>query len=218
MHTVVRIQAVKIMSLPAPALEKAVKELNEPEDHSERLKLIENLRIRLQAWKPKDESEEGISFTRLDDNLFLLRFLRARKFDLDRAEQLYINYHVIRFKNSAVIGEVTPESAERVFQSGMVTVLPHRTKEGCRVMIIRPSRWDRQLIGVEEVLKSVLVVLDRLLDEEETQIHGIAVFENLVGLSLVQVLQLVRSDRQEKKLLLEMLQVSMGGSLSMDYN
>ena len=40
------------------------------------------------------------------------------------------------------------------------------------------------------------------------QVHGIAVFENLVDLSLVQVLQLVRSDRPQKKLLLEMLQVS----------
>ena len=194
-------------SLPRPAIEKAIRELNEPEDPDERLKCIKNLRGRLQDWKPSDESEKEVSLTRLEDDLFLLRFLRARKFDLDRAEQLFINYHVIRHKNSNLIGEITPESAKRVLESGMVTVLPHRTTNGCRVMVIRPSKWDRQVIGVEEVLKSVLVVLDKLLEEEETQIHGIAVFENLVDLSLVQVLQLVRSDRQEKKLLLEMLQV-----------
>ena len=194
-------------TLSGHTLEKAIKELNEPEDPRERSKVILQLRERLQDWKPRDEGEQEVSLSRLEDDGFLLRFLRARKFDLDRAEQLFINYHVIRHKHSGVIGEITPKSAERVLNSGMVTVLPHRTKEGCRVMVIRPSRWDRDVIGVEEVLKSVLVVLDKLLEEEETQVHGIAVFENLVDLSLVQVLQLVRSDRREKKLLLEMLQV-----------
>lgn len=194
-------------ALSGAALEKAVKELNEPKDPSERLKYVNELRQNLKTWKPQESSEEGIIFSRLEDDRFLLRFLRAKKFDLSRAEQLYINYHVIRHKHLHVLGEITPQAAERVLDTGMVTVLPHRTKSGSKVVVIRPSRWDREAIEVEEVLKTVLVVLDRLLEDEETQVHGVTVFENLVGLSLLQVLQLVRSDREQKKLLLELLQV-----------
>ena len=162
-------QSSELSALSGPSLEKAVKELNEPRDPNKRQKLVRDLRERLQTWRPKDHSEDGITFSRLEDDKFLLRFLRAKKFDLSRAEQLYINYHVIRHKNSEVLGEISPQAAERVLDSGMVTVLPHRTKDGCRVMVIRPSRWDRVEIKVEEVLKAVLVVLDRLLEEEETQ-------------------------------------------------
>lgn len=163
-------QSSELSALSGLSLEKAVIELNEPRDPNERLKLVKDLRERLQTWRPKDHSEEEVTFTRLEDDKFLLRFLRAKKFDLSRAEQLYINYHVIRHKNSEVLGEISPQAAERVLDSGMLTILPHRTKAGCRVVVIRPGRWNREEIGVEEVLKAVLVVLDRLLEEEETQV------------------------------------------------
>lgn len=165
-----------LSTLSGPTLDKAVRELNEPRDPGERLKYVRELRERLQTWHPQDQGEEGVTFSRFEDDKFLLRFLRAKKFDLSKAEQLYVNYHVVRHRNLGVLGEISPQSAERVLGSGMVTVLPHTTNAGCRVMVIRPSRWDRDEVKIEEVVKSVLVVLDKLLEEEETQVTIVIVY------------------------------------------
>ena len=197
-----------VSSLSGATLEKAIKELNEPEDDGQRRLLIEELRKRLRSWQPKEQHEEGVTLTRLDEDKFLLRFLRAKKFDLNRAEVLYINYHTFRHKHSNLLGEVSPKAAEHVLSTGIVTVLPHRTKQGCRVVALRPCRWDFNVIKTGDIMKTALVVLDKLLEEEETQVHGVALFDNLDGFSLIQTLHLARSDHLKRGLMTELLQVS----------
>lgn len=202
-------------SLSGPTLEKAMRELNEPGDDETRSKLINELRRRLENWQPKEKNEEGINFERLDDDKFLLRFLRTKKFDLNRAEQLYINYHTVRRKHSELLGEISLQSAEGVIRSGIITVLPHRTTAGCRVLVARPNKWDMDTVRPEEILKALLVVLDKLLEEEETQVHGIVVFENFEGLPLVQILHLAKTEPIKKGVMLELIQVSHRMSLLM---
>ena len=193
--------------LSGATLEKAVRELNEPESDGQRLQLINELRRRLKTWKPKEKHEEGVTLSRLDDDKFLLRFLRAKKFDLNRAEQLYINYYTFRHKHAGLLGDITPQAADGVFQAGIVTVLPHRTKDGCRVVVLRPSKWEIEAISPGLIMKTTLVVLDKLLEEEETQVHGVTVFENLDGFSLLQAMHMARSDHLRKGLVMELLQV-----------
>lgn len=199
-------------SLSGTTLEKAVRELNEPQDDGQRRQLINELRRRLQSWRPKAESpdEEGVTLTRVEEDKFLLRFLRAKKFDLNRAEQLFINYHIFRHKHSGVLGEISPQAAQHVLSTGLVTVLPHRTKDGCRVIVLRPSKWDIDVITTGEIMKTTLVVLDKLLEDEETQVHGLAMFDNLEGFSLMQALHMAKSDHMKKGLIFELLQVSEG--------
>ena len=194
-------------SLSGATLEKAVRELNEPERDGQRLQLITELRRRLKTWKPREKHEEGVTLSRLDDDKFLLRFLRAKKFDLNRTEKLYINYHTFRHKHASLLGEISPQAAEGVFQAGIVTVLPNRTKDGCRVIVLRPSKWDIEAIPPGQIMKTALVILDKLLEEEETQVHGVAMFESLEGFSLTQAMHLARSDQLRKGLIMELLQV-----------
>ena len=68
------------------------------------------------------------------EDAFLLKFLRARKFDYDRAYELLINYYTIRASNADVIGHVSPNSVEHVYNSGCITVLPHKDREGRRIL------------------------------------------------------------------------------------
>lgn len=76
--------------------------------------------------------------TRLDD-AFLLRFLRARKFDYDRALQLLVNYHSCRRSWPEVFTNLKPSAVKPVLESGFVTVLPHLDSEGRHVVCIRPG-------------------------------------------------------------------------------
>lgn len=73
------------------------------------------------------------------DDAFLLRFLRARKFDYDRALQLLVNYHTCRRSWPEVFNNLKPSAIKPVLESGFVTVLPRLDPEGRHVVCIRPG-------------------------------------------------------------------------------
>jgi len=75
------------------------------------------------------------------DDAFLLRFLRARKFDCDRAYKLLVNYYTIRASNADILGHITPSSVEGVYDCGVAAVLPHRDREGRRIVYVRPGAF-----------------------------------------------------------------------------
>jgi len=124
-----------ISCISGETLEKAQWELGE--DPKTRGAVIQELRDKIEQWEPSPE-EEGLTFSRKDDK-FLLRYLRAKKFDTDtcRALQLYVNYHKYRKKYEHVLGEVSPKAAEHILKTGLLSVLPERSRSGCKVVVIR---------------------------------------------------------------------------------
>lgn len=76
--------------------------------------------------------------TRLDDS-FLLRFLRARKFDYDRALQLLLNYHAGRKAWPEVFKDLKPSTVKHVLDLGFLTVLPHPDPNGRFILCLRPG-------------------------------------------------------------------------------
>lgn len=77
--------------------------------------------------------------TRLDD-AFLLRFLRARKFDYDRALQLLLNYHAGRKAWPEVFQDLKPSTVKHVLDLGFLTVLPQPDPNGRYILCLRPGR------------------------------------------------------------------------------
>lgn len=194
--------------ISGPTLEKAKKELFEvPEKRGE---LITQLREKIDSWTPsvEDEDEQSLTFARKDDK-FLLRFLRSRKFDLDRSLQLYVNYYKYRHKHSHILGQLSANSAEEVLRSGLVSVLPPTA--GPRVIVIRASLLDLEVMSPNVVLKSMLLILDQVLDDEETQVHGVVVVEDLAGFSLLDSLKLSSNEAFRKGITIELIQVCGGG-------
>lgn len=76
-------------TISGATLEKACRELGEVP--ASRAAVIEELRGRIAQWE-ESHAEEGLALPRREA-VFLLRFLRARKFDVERALTLFINYH-----------------------------------------------------------------------------------------------------------------------------
>lgn len=83
--------------------------------------------------------------TRLDDT-FLLRFLRARKFDYDRALQLLLNYHAGRKAWPEVFQDLKPSTVKHVLDLGFLTVLPQPDPNGRYILCLRPGacHWSHQ--------------------------------------------------------------------------
>lgn len=80
-----------------------------------------------------DPELEGITFEQ-KDNSFLLRFLRARKFDLERSLSLYLQYHIVRRDNPDIFtADFTIRSVSDVLSSGVINVLDGRMNNGSKV-------------------------------------------------------------------------------------
>ncbi|XP_044517019.1 alpha-tocopherol transfer protein-like isoform X2 [Gracilinanus agilis] len=106
--------------------------------------------------------------TSLDD-AFLLRFLRARKFDYDRALQLLVNYHSCRRSWPEVFDNLKPSALKEVLGSGFLTVLPHSDPRGCQVVCLRPDRWIPSNYPITENIRAIYLTLEKLIQSEETQ-------------------------------------------------
>ena len=106
------------MSLPtlSPDLQKKARdELNEyPET---RLRYLEELRQRA-----NQRPELNIATSNID----LIRFLRARKFNLDLAHKLIINHYESKQKYSDIFGIFSPSAEQRTFESGYNVAFPER--------------------------------------------------------------------------------------------
>ena len=107
-----------------------------------------------------------------------------------------------------MLSDFHPRSVEHVLRSGLIAVLNDRSQDGCRVLVLQAARWDMDVLPMEQVLKALLLILDRLIEDQETQVHGFILFENLDGVGLVQMLRLARLEQEQKGETMELIQVS----------
>uniref|UniRef100_A0A8C4N212 Alpha tocopherol transfer protein like n=1 Tax=Equus asinus TaxID=9793 RepID=A0A8C4N212_EQUAS len=137
----------------------------------------------VQALRDMVRKEYPNLSTSLDD-AFLLRFLRARKFDYDRALQLLINYHSCRRSWPEVFNNLKPSALKDVLASGFLTVLPHTDPRGCHILCIRPDRWIPSNYPITENIRAIYLTLEKLIQSEETQVNGIVILADYKGVSL----------------------------------
>ncbi|XP_074173715.1 alpha-tocopherol transfer protein-like isoform X3 [Rhinolophus sinicus] len=172
--------------LPAPEPPGYVCSLTEELVTKAREELQEKPEWRLrdvQALRDMVRKEHPHLSTNLDD-AFLLRFLRARKFDYDRALQLLINYHSCRRSWPEVFSNLRPSALKDVLASGFLTVLPHTDPRGCHVLCIRPDRWIPSNYPITENIRAIYLTLEKLIQSEETQVNGIVILADYKGVSL----------------------------------
>ncbi|XP_032897366.1 alpha-tocopherol transfer protein-like isoform X1 [Amblyraja radiata] len=127
--------------------------------------------------------------TRLDD-AFLLRFLRARKFDYDRALKLLLNYHASQKTWPEVFSNLRPSAIKRVLDSGFLTMLPRPDPLGRYILVIRPGRWKISDYPITENIRAIYITLEKLVQSEENQVNGIVILADYGGVALSQAAQL----------------------------
>ena len=119
--------ALKVLS---PELaEKAFKELNE--DPETRIDKIEELRERL-------NTRPDLPFMTSDK--FLIRFLRSRKFDIEKAFEVIVNYYESKRDNKDLFGDFKPSAERKVFESGFNFAFPARDDQVWYMCIIKATR------------------------------------------------------------------------------
>ena len=73
------------------------------------------------------------------DDAFLLRFLRTKKFDQERAFSQVMTYYQMRKENPDVYDNLTPRRIRHILDAGVTGVLKDRAPDGSRVIVFRPG-------------------------------------------------------------------------------
>ncbi|XP_041824802.1 clavesin-1-like [Melanotaenia boesemani] len=150
--------------LSSETTEKARLELNENPD---------TLHQDIQHVRDMIVTRPDIGFLRTDDD-FILRFLRARKFDQVETFRLLAQYFQFRQQNLDMFQsfKVDDPGIKRALMDGFPGVLETPDQHGRKILILFASNWDQSRNSFIDILRAILLSLEVLIEKPELQING----------------------------------------------
>ncbi|XP_064597766.1 clavesin-2-like [Liolophura sinensis] len=127
----------------------------------------------IHAVREQIVTRPDIKFLRTDD-AFILRFLRARKFDTTDAFRLLSRYFEYRQSNKNLFKKffAAEPSIKEALLDGLPGVLPHSDHFGRRILVLTSANWDNTRYGLAAIYRAILLTMEKLIDDDETQING----------------------------------------------
>ncbi|XP_023232466.1 alpha-tocopherol transfer protein-like [Centruroides sculpturatus] len=132
-------------------------------------------------------NENGLK-CRMDDK-FLLGFLRARKFNLERSLQLLKNYYSIRVKYSSIFKNLFPSKLESILPLNITRILPKPDQHGRIVILTEIERWNPSEVDILDVNRVLILLTDLMLNLHRTQVNGVVMIINTQGANIRHLLQ-----------------------------
>ncbi|AWP04711.1 putative alpha-tocopherol transfer protein [Scophthalmus maximus] len=115
---------------------------------------------------------------------FLVKFLRARDFDVELSLKLLLNYQRWRRESPEISRCLSPSSVLGLLNASYHAVLPQRDHAGSRVLIYRIGQWNPKDWSAFQVFRVSLMTSEIISMETETQRRGLKVIFDLQGWSL----------------------------------
>lgn len=121
------------------------------------------------------------------DDRFLLKFLRARKYDADEAFKIVQKYFRARQNYPAIFGSYSP--SEVLYdaicrENKLLAVSSKRDSLGRAVMLVKTGAWDASVCTLDEFTKACMILVEWMLFDEEVQKHGVVYVLDYKGLGL----------------------------------
>jgi len=171
----------------SPELKKrAIEELNEPETDEEIHAAIDQLKV--------GYSEEKFGKLTRDDDYFLIRFLRAKKYRYQKALTCLENYHKIRKDFTQIFDKIrNPVLMKSIFDRNLLYMLNGKAADGAAVMMYRPGLLDKD-IDMYSIMAYSVMSIEKLLEDESVQICGLRSLEDLDNFNLSLMFKINLSD------------------------
>ncbi|XP_012289201.1 alpha-tocopherol transfer protein isoform X2 [Orussus abietinus] len=128
--------------------------------------------------------ERGECLPHRTDDAFLIRFLRARSFNVNRAHRLVVNYYNFKGDHPEIHQNVNPLEMKYIGEEDIMTVPAYRTQCGRRMMIYRLGNWDPKKYKLEEIFKATVIVLELGILEPRAQVLGGVVIFDFHGITM----------------------------------
>ncbi|XP_023212472.1 alpha-tocopherol transfer protein-like isoform X2 [Centruroides sculpturatus] len=121
------------------------------------------------------------------DDIFLLSFLRARKFDRERALTLLKNYYLTRRKYPIVFKNLKPSAIEEILRQNMLSCV--KTDNNMVITVASYGHWDATKVEILDVLRVVLLFLDFELNDHPIQVNGLYLLLDAKDISWRHIIQ-----------------------------
>lgn len=121
------------------------------------------------------------------DDIFLLGFLRAKKYNQENALKLLKNYCLIRKKYKEVYQNLRPSVIEKYLQMNPVSI--YRIESDKVIGIGKAGDWDTSKANLIDILRCALIELDLELNDHPLQVNGLFGIYDVSLLSWSHILQ-----------------------------
>ncbi|XP_074841858.1 alpha-tocopherol transfer protein isoform X2 [Carettochelys insculpta] len=139
------------------------------------------LRAAAAELRRRAEADRGQHWPLPLTDSFLLKFLRARDFDLALAWKLLKNYHKWRAECPELSANLQPSSVLDLLHAGYHGALRSRDPHGSKVLVYRIGRWDPKIFTAYDVFRVSLITSELIVRERETQQNGVKAIFDLQG-------------------------------------
>ncbi|KAM9460214.1 alpha-tocopherol transfer protein-like isoform 2-T2 [Salvelinus alpinus] len=144
------------------------------------------LQLRQRAQKDIIDPQDTLNWS----DSFLIKFLRARNFDVELSLKLLINYQRWRRECPEISANLHPSSVLGLLQNNYHGVLRDRDLNGSRVLIYRIGQWNPKDFTAYEVFRVSLITSELIVQEIETQRNGLKAIFDMQGWCFAHALQI----------------------------
>ncbi|XP_054748213.2 alpha-tocopherol transfer protein-like [Lytechinus pictus] len=145
----------------------------------------------IQKLRERMEERKDIVFN--TDSRFLIRFLRAKKFDVDRAYKSIVKYYELHVKHPDFFEKYHPTGIKHVLDDGYPYVLESTDGEGRHIVAMKTGHWDPREYPITDIALALFMVIDQLVEDEAAQINGVILLFDLEGVNISQAMCLTPS-------------------------
>lgn len=155
----------------------------EPKDKALSVQSLRNLIQRSDDRELKDNMQQ--------DDKSLLKFLYARKFDVNDSYELIRNYYWYRRKNPEIFRNFTiqAEDIRKSLENGLPGVLESRDRKGRCILIVNGINWDCSY-SLMSIYRALLYTLEFLIQNIHNQANGFVVLVDWTEFSFRQTTNL----------------------------
>jgi len=160
--------------LPEYLVNKAVKELNETPDNRDK---------GLRELKKLIEEDKSLTVP-VDDDNFLLRFLRVSKFETGKAFDRVRKYYKWRMLNKELFSDIQEPNVISFLNEGAVTISHGKATDKPSLFLVSYDKWDSERFTGEDILKLDILQIERALEDPHNQVCGMILFADISTFSL----------------------------------
>jgi len=119
------------------------------------------------------------------DDIFLLRFIRAKKYNSELVYQSLKKYYEARRKFPKQFENFFPSNYRNVLESGVIALLKHRDELQRKTFVFRVAKWDPDVVPFEDITLACVLVAEQMSWCPLNQCVGavILIDENGLGLN-----------------------------------